>query len=268
MNGFATVHKGELYYEVDGEGHPLVLIHAGVADHTMWDAQVPVFAQRFRVIRYDTRGYGRSRSQDTDFSNRQDLLDLLDHLQIPAAHIVGISRGGSIAVDFTLEHAERVTALVPVAAGVSGWDFPEGQEDPAEVAAFAEMEATSDAGDWRKLADLETAMWADGPAQPAGRVAPEVRERVWRWIYENYTRTDGKTTPIPLDPPAIGRLHEIRVPTLILAGDLDTKSTMLMAEAMTKGIAGARKIIIPGVAHMVPLEVPDQFNELVMSFLP
>ncbi len=104
MNGYVPVRNGELYYEVEGAGHPLVLIHAGVADHTMWDAQAPVFARRFRVIRYDTRGYGRSRTQDTEYSERQDLLDLLDHLGVPAAHVVGISRGGMIAIDFTLEH--------------------------------------------------------------------------------------------------------------------------------------------------------------------
>ncbi len=266
MNGYAPVHDGELYYEVEGEGHPLVLIHAGVADHTMWDAQVPVFARRFRVIRYDTRGYGKSRTQDTEFSNRQDLLDLLNHLKVPAAHVIGISRGGSIALDFALEHPDRVTALVVVASGPGGWDFPDGHEDP-DAAAFSDMEAAEAARDWKRLADLETAMWADGPGQPAGRLAPELRRRVWQWIYENYTRNDGRATPIPLDPPAAGRLHEIRVPTLVLAGDLDTKAISLMADAMAAGIAGARKIVYPGVAHMIPLEIPDQFNETVLSFL-
>lgn len=268
MNGYAPVRNGELYYEAEGAGHPLVLIHAGVADHTMWDAQVLAFSSRFRVIRYDTRGYGKSRSRDTEFSNRQDLLDLLDHLQVPTAHVIGISRGGQIAIDFTLEHPERVTALVSVAAGFSGWSFPAGQEVPEEEAAFAAMEAAEEARDWQRLADLETAMWADGPGQPQDRIDPEMRRRVWRWIYENSTRSDGKATPIPLDPPAAGRLREIRVPTLILLGNLDTKAILLMADEMASGIPGAAKAVFPGVAHMVPLEVPDQFNRTVMSFLP
>jgi 3-oxoadipate enol-lactonase len=268
MNGFAPVYNGELYYEIEGQGHPLVLIHAGVADHTMWDAQVPVFAQRFRVIRYDTRNYGRSRTHDTEFSNRQDLLDLLDHLQVPAAHVLGISRGGSIAVDFTVEHPERVTALVAVAAGLGGWDFAEGQADPAETAIFEAMDAAYEAGDWERLTDMETAAWADGPGQPEGRAPAHVRERVRRWTLDSYTRKDGKTTPIQLEPPAAGRLHEIHAPTLILVGDLDEKATRLMADAMASGIPGARKAVFRGVAHMVPLEVPDEFNRTVMSFLP
>lgn len=268
MNGYAPIHNGELYYEVDGQGHPLVLIHAGVADHTMWDAHAPVLASRFRVIRYDTRGYGKSRTQDTPFSNRQDLLDLLDHLQVPAAHLIGISRGGQIALDFTLEHPDRVTALVLVASGMSGWDFPAGQEDPAEAAAFEALEAAEQAGDWERLADLETAMWADGPGQSASRIAPELRRRVWRWIYQNNTRTDGKAEPVPLDPPAAGRLGEVRVPTLILWGDLDTKAILLIAPALANGIAGARQVLFPGIAHMLPLEIPDEFNAAVLSFLP
>lgn len=119
MNGYAPVHNGELYYEASGEGHPLVLLHAGIADHTMWDAHAPVFAQRFRVIRYDARGYGRSHTQDTEFSDWQDLEDLLDYLQTPAAHLIGISRGGSTAIDFALQHPERgasVAGTIPRAS--------------------------------------------------------------------------------------------------------------------------------------------------------
>jgi pimeloyl-ACP methyl ester carboxylesterase len=268
VNGFAPVHNGELYYEVNGEGHPLVLIHAGVADHSMWDAQAPVFSQGFRVIRYDTRGYGKSRTQDTEFSNRQDLLDLLNHLQVPAAHVIGISRGGQIAIDFTLEHPERVTALVAVAPGLSDLnDYPEGFKDPVGMAAEEAMEAAHNAGDWERLADLETAMWADGPGQPVGRAPADVRERVRRWTLDSYTRIDGRTTPLQLEPGAIGRLHEIRVPTLVLIGDLDAKIEQVVAGMVASGIPGARKVVVPGVAHMIPLEVPDEFNQIVMSFL-
>jgi 3-oxoadipate enol-lactonase len=268
MDGYAPVHNGELYYVDEGKGHPLVLLHAGVADHTMWDAQVRAFTKRFRVIRYDARGYGRSRTQDTEFSNRQDLVDLLDHLQVPAAHVIGISRGGQIAIDFTLEYPERVTALVPVAAGLSGWDVPEGFEDPVTIAAEEAIEAATQAADWERAANLEAALWADGPGQPEGRAPAGVRERVRQWTFDNYTRADGTPTPIPLEPPAFGRLHEIRVPTLVLVGDLDEKWTLLMADDMEKGIPGARKVVFPGVAHMIPMEIPEQFNETVMFFLP
>lgn len=268
MNGYVPVQNGELYYEETGNGHPLVLIHAGVADHTMWDAQVPVFAERFRVIRYDTRGYGRSRTQDTEYAERQDLLDLLDYLRVPAAHIIGISRGGGIAIDFTLEHPARVTALVVVASGPSGMDWPEDFDDPVGMAAEAAIQAAAEAGDWERAAALESAFWTDGPGQPEGRAPAEVRERVRGWCLDQYTRKDGKTTQKRLEPPAASRLQEIRVPTLVLVGDVDEKATRIMADAAASGIPGAQRVTFRNAAHMIPLEAPEEFNRIVMSFLP
>src|SRR5690242_4972987 len=123
LAGYAPVENGQLYYEVAGEGYPLVLIHAGIANSRMWDAQVEAFAQRYRVIRYDTRGFGKTRTEETSYSNRQDLYDLLNHLGVEKAYVLGLSRGGQIAIDFTLEHPKMVAALIPVAAGFSGFDF-------------------------------------------------------------------------------------------------------------------------------------------------
>src|SRR5436190_24202073 len=104
--GVLEAQDGPIYYEVAGEGHPLVLIHSGVADHTMWDDQFDTFAQRYRVIRYDTRGFGRSPLVDKDYSDRQDLYDLLKHLGVERAYVLGVSRAGNIAMNFTLEHPE------------------------------------------------------------------------------------------------------------------------------------------------------------------
>src|SRR5215210_3674373 len=89
--GFIEAEGGPLYYEVAGEGHPLVLIHAGVADHRMWDDQLAVFAQRYRVVRYDTRAYGKTPVGDQAYSNRQDLYDLLKYLGIEKSYALGVS---------------------------------------------------------------------------------------------------------------------------------------------------------------------------------
>src|SRR5262249_13492382 len=114
LNGFAEVEGGQLYYETAGTGHPLTLIHAGVADGRMWDDQFLTFAQHYRVIRYDARGFGRSRTESVSFSNRRDLYDLLRHLGVEKTYVMGVSRGGQIATDFTLERPEMVDALIPV----------------------------------------------------------------------------------------------------------------------------------------------------------
>ncbi len=144
----------------------------------MWDEQFPVFARQFRVVRYDTRGFGKSLTEDVSFSNRQDIADLLDHLGISARTFIGVSRGGSIAIDVTLEYPERVAALVPVASGLGGRQSGPRPEEEARMC--AEMEKRWEANEFAGLADREVQMWVHGPGQRPQRVAPAIRERVRR----------------------------------------------------------------------------------------
>jgi pimeloyl-ACP methyl ester carboxylesterase len=266
--GFLDVPGGQLYYEVAGTGHPLVFIHAGVADNRMWDEQFVPFAERYRVIRYDTRGFGKTRTEGVEFSNRQDLYDLLTHLGVETAYVIGLSRGGQIAVDFTVEHPEMVAALIPAAAGLSGYDQPLGDSDAVqqEAALFTRMEELWEKGAHDELQELEVHAWVDGPRQPVGRAASDVRERVREMNAGAYNRGEPEPKPQPLDPPAAGRLHEIAVPTLVLIGDLDELATQAMAEYMAQHIPGARKVVFPGAAHMVNMEQPERFNEVVLEF--
>jgi pimeloyl-ACP methyl ester carboxylesterase len=269
-SGYAPVESGELYYEVAGHGHPLLLIHAGVADRRMWDDQFAVFAERFRVIRYDTRGFGRTRTEAATFSNRQDVADLLSHLGIERAHAIGVSRGGQIAVDFTLEHPEMVSALIPVSAGLSGYEEQPSQATEAEAALeriLGEMEAAWAAKDWEHLVDMEVRYWVDGPGQPEGRAPAAVREKVRAMCLNNYRTQTVEPTARPLDPPAFRRLGEIAAPTLVLIGDLDEPACVRIAEALARGVPGARQVVFPGVAHMIPMEVPESFNRTVLEFL-
>src|SRR5687768_17684276 len=101
-SGFLAHNGARIYYEAEGEGEPVVLIHAGVANLRMWDDQVAALRDRYRMIRYDTRGFGRTETDAVAFSNRADIAALLDHLGEESAHLVGFSRAGSIALDFAL----------------------------------------------------------------------------------------------------------------------------------------------------------------------
>jgi len=266
---FAPVYNGSLYYEVKGSGRPVLLIHAGVADYTMWDNQISIFSQSYRVIRFDTRGYGRSRTETTEFSYRQDILDLFKHLGVEQACLIGISRGGQIAIDFTLEHPERVSALIPVAAGISGYDSQPADSEVAkhEFELFTHMDELWERKAFDELADLEAHAWADGPSQPVGRAPSTLRDYIRKIVRANYTRQDGHATPQPLVPPAAERLSEIHVPTLVLVGEFDELSTLAMADKLARDIPHARKVVISDTAHMIPLEQPLVFNELVLTFL-
>src|SRR5579859_6499927 len=119
-SGFAQVNGTRLYYEMAGEGYPLVLMHGGIMDNTMWDDQFEAFAQRYRVIRYDLRGFGQSDLPDgpEPFSMSKDLRALLAFLSIDRANLLALSMAGSIAIDFTLDFPALVNALVLVAPGV------------------------------------------------------------------------------------------------------------------------------------------------------
>lgn len=268
-SGFAPVFNGHLYYEIAGSGQPVLLIHAGVADCSMWDDQFNLFSQYYRIIRYDTRGYGKSRTETTEFSNRQDILDLFKHLGVDKAVVIGISRGGVIAIDFTLEFPGYVSALIAVAAGVSGYQYHPDDSDKArpEFELFTHMDELWEKKAFDELADLEVHVWADGPSQPVGRASPQIREYVHKIVRANYTRQDGQATPQPLNPPAANRLGEIHVPTLILVGEYDTSGTLATADKLEKEIPAARKILIPGTAHMIPMELPEKFNHQVLDFL-
>ncbi len=264
-SGFVPVDGGRLYYEVEGQGHPLLLIHGGLGDLRMWDGQVPGFEERYRVIRYDTRGFGRTETDDVEFSNRADAVRVLDHLGAASAYVAGQSRGGMIALDLALEHPERVDALVSVASGVGGLgpQLPEGADSPP----WDEMERLWESKDWERLAELETQVWVDGWGQPATRVDAGLRARVHGWILASYRAEKNEGKPQPLDPPAAERLGELRVQTLVLVGAVDEPGGVAAGRHLAASVAGARLVELPGVAHMIQLEEPERFNRLVLDFL-
>ena len=109
-SGFVPVGGGRIYYEVEGSGHPLLLIHCGLGNLRQWDPHVPLFAERYRVIRYDTRGFGRTETDDVEFTNVADAVAVLDHVGAGPAYVLGHSRGGMIGLDLALEHPDRVEA--------------------------------------------------------------------------------------------------------------------------------------------------------------
>jgi len=267
QDGFAEVNGARLYYVVEGAGPALVLLHAGVADHQMWDAVVPAFRDRYRVIRYDHRGFGQSSFPAGPFSLADDLYGLLGHLGVDQAAVVGVSIGAGTALDFTLMHPAMVTALVPVAAGLGGREPTDKEKE-----FYKPLEAAYEAKDLERVLALETDLWLVGPGRKPGQaVAPELRARfqaIERANLEREMAGEGsESEAVPLDPPARDRLSEIQVPTLVIVGDADVPNCVKDADRIADGIVGARKVVLPNVAHMVPMEAPAEFNRLLTEFL-
>jgi pimeloyl-ACP methyl ester carboxylesterase len=264
---FIDVPGGRLLAKSEGAGPTIVLIHAAIVDHRSWDAMVPgLVAAGFRVVRYDYRAFGASTTADVDFSNRADLLAVLDAFGIGRAALVGNSRGGQIAFDTAIEFPKRVVAVVGVGAGLGGF---EGEPTPAELAIFAEGERLESAAelDIEALVDLEVRVWVDGPGQPPDRVDPAIREAVRamdRLLHEP-GRVKGR--PIALDPRANDRLGELRCPVLALAGALDVSDVVQTAHRLATRAPNARAVVWPDVAHMIGMEAPDRLNALIVDFL-
>ena len=260
--GFVPVPGGSLYAEIDGSGPAIALVHAGVANLRMWDPHVPALAEHYTVIRYDTRGFGRTESEHVEFSNRADLIAVLDHARAERAILVGVSRGGSIVLDTALEYPGRTAGLALVAGGVSGFEATASLVDPAT---WEEAEAHWKAKEWGWLADFETALWADGPGQSPDRVAPAVREAVHGWILSNYRAEKEEGIPQTLDPPAAGRLGDLDLPVLVAIGLRDEVGVIEACRHLAASVPGAR-VEEFDAAHMLNLEHPEHFTRLLLDF--
>jgi pimeloyl-ACP methyl ester carboxylesterase len=263
---FVEIEGKKLYYEVAGEGKPLVFLHSGFLDHRMWDDQWEEFSKHYRVVRYDMLGYGKSDAVDGPATRRNELYHLLNHLGIEAAYFVGVSMGGEIVLDFALEHPEMVLGVVAVATVPGGFEMQ--GEPPANLLAL--IEATQQ-GDVARASDLQIRLWIDGPFRQPDEVDARVRQRAVEMNQipvQRFTWVIADMQPAnPLSPPAAQRLSEIHAPTLIIAGALDDLEIVRAADVMAQEIADAHKVIIEGVAHTPNMEKPAEFNRIVADFL-
>lgn len=266
VEAFVDVPGGRLFVVADGEGPPIVLVHSALVDLRSWDAVVPYLAGAgYRVIRYDTRGFGRSTTDDVEFSNRADLLAVLDARDIQRCALVGNSRGAMIALDTILESPERFVGFVWVGGGIGG--FEGGEPTPDELKLFEQWDGLKAKADLDGMADLEVRIWVDGVGQPADRVPSEIREAVREMDRPLLEPGRVMGRPIPLEPAANERLGELRLPTLVVAGALDTSGTLAAARRLAEGTGRARNVTLRNVAHMVGMEAPERLAELIVQLL-
>lgn len=252
-----------LHHEIAGEGPTVVLLHEAIADSRMWEPQVRALADGYRVVTLDFPGFGRSELSPGPFSLGRGVLDLLDSLSIERAALVGASMGGGVALQLALAEPERFWALVLVAPGLQEHDWSE------EVRkAWKEEEEALERGDLDAAVEVNLRTWVDGTGRTAGDVDPEVRARVAEMQRRAFELDRDDAGPEePLEPNVGARLGEIRVPTLVLVGDLDVPDMLEISQQVASEIPGARRHVIPGGAHAVTMEQADQANELVLEFL-
>lgn len=243
-----------LFYREAGHGpETMVLVHGNVASSRWWDLVTPELSRRYRIIAPDLRGFGQSDKPGSGYTVTQfaaDLAALVGALGLPPAHFVGHSLGGSVVMQFALDHSDLVRSLILVDPGPA-----EGQYTPAER--FPLLQATAKNREYMKMAiagvtptlprdDFFEALLDD--AMLAGDVLIPVAKDLNQWNVQS-------------------RLNEINAPVLVLQGEQDTLVSVDALHRTVSGIAGARLEMVPGVGHSCEVENPAEFLRLVESFL-
>lgn len=259
-SGYVEVADGTLYYETTKHGdETIVLVHDGLVHSDIWDNQLLAFGEKYRVIRYDRRGYGRSPMPEKPYSSIEDLGRVFASLDIDKAVLVGMSAGGGLCIDFTLAHPKQVSALVVVGAVVTGFGYTDHM--------------------WTRGGRLTAADFSDADKllryftkEDPYEIAPqnlEIKEELWALMQDYPQNIDFTKNRLQISPErkAIDFLHEIEVPTFVVVGEFDIPGVFVHAGAIQSGIRFAQRTIIQNAGHLVPFEQPESFNEQVLTFL-
>jgi pimeloyl-ACP methyl ester carboxylesterase len=259
----ANVNGVQLHYQVEGQGEPLVLIHGWALDLRMWDLQVRALGRRFKVIRYDRRGFAKSSGGEDLSWDAADLAALLDSIGVRRAHVLGMSQGARVALQFVRDYPERVASLTLQSASPperfplawSGVDAPRFEE-------------------WTKLVrekGLEAfrPVWAHHPLMRVPTDRPDAQRRLDIVLagYRGARFLNPSQPSGPVAPSGFEDLPRITVPTLVITSEGEVPFLQLVARTYGYYIANARLEVIPGGGHMVNLIEPERFNAIVSRFL-
>ncbi len=257
----------EIYYEEHGSGEPLLLIMGWGGNAATWKPQIPGLAGQYRIIAFDNRGVGRTTAPEEPYTTGQmaaDTVGLLDALELPDAHVFGISMGGMIAQEMALAYPERVRTLIL------------GCTSPGSKRAAGSALLQRELGEFRKTSEESTqdAHWFS-----------EFLKRLWS--DEALAQDDGHLQDFVLSlirfpPPVHGlrgqaaaiaahdtydRLSQIRQPTLVITGDEDPLIDPRNSGILSKRIPGAELRCFPGLKHAFHLEQPEQVNSVIVDFI-
>ncbi|MEU6231594.1 alpha/beta hydrolase [Kitasatospora sp. NPDC047058] len=253
METMVSVGNGEVWAEDSGgDGLPLVMVHPGVGDSTIWDRVLSALDGRYRVIRYDARGYGRSPAPTAAYSPAADLTAVLDHFGLERAVLVASSMGGAASVSLTLAAPERVAGLALFVPTVTGYDGLDESELHREVGRLA------GAGDTEGIVRLGLGLW--GLAGGGTPEADPVAAAHFRAVLPAWFGNVGYQEP---DPPAFDRLGEIAAPTVLALGELDRPGVVRFNEETAARIPGCRLVRMAASDHYPMLREPEAVARLV-----
>ncbi|MDP1748822.1 MAG: alpha/beta hydrolase [Reyranella sp.] len=267
---YATTDDGvRLWFEETGSGAPVIFVHEFAADHRSWEAQMRHFGQRYRCITFGARGYPPSDVPEKPSSYSQvratdDILAVLDHLKIPAAHVVGLSMGGFATLHFGFRHPTRALSLV-----VAGVGYGAEKEQQAKFKAEVEVVA-------RSLLEEGMVAFAGKYAYGPTRVQFENKDprgfAQFKKELGEHSALGSANTQLgvqgarPSLYDLVDRMRAMTVPTLVLTGDEDWPC-LAPSLLLKREIPSAALAVMPNCGHTINLEDPDLFNRIVGDFI-
>jgi 3-oxoadipate enol-lactonase len=259
--GFAPADKAQIFYESVGEGHPVLFLHAGVTDSRMWNPQFEDVPDGFHFVRIDLRGFGNTKIPKEQYTDCEDTLAVMDHLEIERATIVGCSIGAEVALDLVALAPYRLSGLTVIGGDAPGFeplsDY-RSEQWPEAIEAF-------DAGDLKRAAELEAEIWLVGRGRDRADVDPTVFE-MFVEMDLGALKTEAKRDQ-RRRAPHLEALPHVDIPTLIVVGEHDMPQLIEASEHLEEMIEHATRVVIEDAAHLPSLEQPEAFNESFYAFL-
>ena len=254
-----NVGDAVISYDVTGRGRVVVFIHGWTQNKSIWDDQVPVFSKRYRVVRYDSPGYGKSTGFSDESAEPLSLLILLEALRIDHAYIVGLSRGGDVALRFAAAYPQKVDGLVLYGAGHPSVPVP-----PEVIQLFGSLPGIAKQYGLDSVGKL--VLSGDIAWVPPGR--NDVTER-YRRLWASYAGKDlldphPESGLVPM--PNTTWLSTLRVPTLVINGDHDLPFIAAAADTFAHRIPNVKKVVIPNGGHGAHFAQPTTFNGALLDF--
>ncbi len=249
---FEMPNDGTLDYQKVGSGPWLVFVHGFSLDQRMWARQVEQFRAKFTVLTYDCRGFGRSSMPTGPYNHSEDLRALILMLGAPAVHLVGLSMGGRIALNYALRWPGFVRSLALISTDVGGYRY---QIDWDVAACAPHLNAMRE--QWLKHDIFRpTQRHPDAWASTVRMVGDYSG---WHWLHNDVRH--------PVDTDAWDRLGEITVPTIAVVGHGDLPDFHRIAASLPTHMPRARQTVVPGSGHLVNLEAPEVCNEILARHL-
>jgi len=257
--------NASIYYEKKGSGDPILLVHGGFLEHTMWDPQIADLSKEHTVISIDLPGHGQS-TGDTSILIKDVILTVLDSLGINKTSIGGLSLGSAVVQDFVIGYPQRVNKAIFVASGINGYDR-KFKIDSLSMSWYNPMRDALERGDTAAAARIFTKSWCIGLFRDSSEMKQSARDYVYTTTLENMREHKVMGWPRFTEPPAMENIDKISVPVLIIDGNKDLPFIKTASDYLEKTIKGSKRITIPNTAHMPNLEEPELFNKYVLEFL-